>query len=110
MVLRQHGFPAICFNGEAYGSTKGSDSGRVVGSIIDILRKRFKRVLLFLDNDEAGIVASSKLGRNYNVQFITLKTPKCKDISDYQKRYGTYKTHRILKKLIAKTFNLHHDF
>lgn len=104
MVLRQHGFPAICFNGETYGVTKGSDSGKVVATIIEVLKKRFKRVLLFLDNDEAGVKSSIKWERNYNVPYTVLKTPKLKDISDYQKKYGPHKTFRIIKRLVSKKF------
>lgn len=104
MVLRQHGFPAICFNGEFYGNTKDSASGKVVSTIVDALKKRYKRVLLFLDNDEAGIKASIQLSRNYNVPYGVLKTPRLKDISDYQKKHGPHKTFRIIKKIISKTF------
>ena len=107
MVLRQHGFPAICFNGETYGSTKGSDSGKVVAAIIEVLRKRFKRVMLFLDNDEAGIKASIKWERNYSIPYAVLKTPGLKDVSDYQKRNGPHKTFRTIKRIISKTFKEH---
>lgn len=108
MVLRQHGFPAICFNGEAYGVNKNSTSGKFVSDTITILKKRFKNVILFLDNDEPGIQAAVKLQQINSIPLMCLTVEK--DISDYQKKKGTHKTFRILKKMLSKKLRPHELF
>jgi len=103
MVLRQHGFPAICFNGEAYGIAEDSGASKIVDTYVKILKSRFKYVCLFLDNDAAGLMASGILSRKHKIPFITTKS-KQKDISDFQKKYGVHKTYKTIKKSICAHF------
>ena len=103
MVLRQHGFPAICFNGETYGTSENGDASKVVDMYFKILKSRFKYICLFLDHDSAGISSSAILGRKHRVPFVTTGSSE-KDISDFQKKYGVYKTYRLVKKLIRSQF------
>lgn len=103
MVLRQHGFPAICFNGESYGTNENSDSGKLVKQTITSLKKRFAHVVIMLDNDEPGRTASAKISRITNTAEVLLHGSK--DISDFQKKYKPQKTFRTLKKSLAKTFH-----
>lgn len=107
MVFKQHGFPAICFNGESYGINKDSESGKTVASTINILKKRYSYLLLFLDNDDPGVKASIKLQQMHHVPYTVSPAKELKDISDYQKKYGPQKTFRTIKKLISKQFR--HD-
>jgi len=101
MVLKQHGFNAICFNGEGYGTTDKSFSD--ISPFIKGLKQRFKYLVLFLDGDEAGRQYSLKLVSKLRCRSINLLS-KQKDISDYQKTFGVRKTHKTLKKLLSKTF------
>lgn len=103
MVLRQHGFPSICFNGEAYGTSETSDASKVVDMYIKILKTRFKHVCLFLDNDEAGLTSAALLGRKHRIPFITTESDY-KDISDFQKKFGVHKTYKLIKKRLRSHF------
>lgn len=100
MVLRQHGFNAICFNGEGYGTSDKSYSE--LRPYIIGLNKRFENIILFLDADDAGVSYSMKLASKLRCKYILL--PKEKDISDYQKKYGVRSAFRMVKKLISKKF------
>lgn len=100
MVLKQHGFNAICFNGEGYGTSDKSYSE--LKPYITGLRNRFENIILFLDADDAGISYSAALASKLKCKYIIL--PKEKDISDHQKKYGIKSTFRLVKKLISKKF------
>lgn len=100
MVLKQHGFQAICFNGEGYGTS--DKSYNELRPYIIGLKKRFENIVLFLDADDAGVSYSMKLASKLKCKYIIL--PKEKDISDYQKKYGVISTFRLVKKLISKKF------
>jgi hypothetical protein len=104
MVLRQHGFPAICFNGEGYGKGDNEPTNKVVTTYASILAKRFRYRLLLLDHDEAGISASAVISRKLKVPYVTTGFESAKDISDYQRKHGPNKTFRLLKKLIKSKF------
>lgn len=103
MVLKQHGFPAICFNGENYGVSENSDASKVIDMYVKILKSRFKYVCLFLDNDDAGLTASAILSRRYRIPYIVTLS-KHKDVSDYQKKCGVFKTFRLIKKQISSHY------
>lgn len=100
MVLKQHGFQAICFNGEGYGTSDKSYSE--LRPYIIGLKKRFENIILFLDADDAGVAYSIALASKLKCKYIVL--PKEKDISDYQKKYGVRSAFRMVKKLISKKF------
>jgi len=100
MVLKQHGFQAICFNGEGYGTSDKSYSE--LRPYIIGLKKRFENIILFLDADDAGVAYSIALASKLKCKYIIL--PKEKDISDYQKKYGVRSAFRMVKKLISKKF------
>jgi hypothetical protein len=103
MVLRQHGFPAICFNGETYGTSDSGDASKVVDMYVKILKSRFRYVCLFLDHDPAGLASSAILARKHRIPFITTGCAD-KDISDFQKTHKPSKTYRLIKKLIKSQF------
>lgn len=103
MVLRQHGFPAICFNGESYGKGDNEPTNKVLTTYATILAKRFRYRLLFLDNDAPGIAAAAVIGRKIKTPYVTTGS-SFKDISDYQKKYGPNRTYRLIKKLIKSKF------
>lgn len=100
MVLKQHGFQAICFNGEGYGTSDKSYSE--LRPYIIGLKKRFENIILFLDADDAGVAYSIALASKLKCKYIILS--KEKDISDYQKKYGVRSAFRMVKKLISKKF------
>lgn len=99
MVLHQHGFPAICFNGEGVGS--GQEGFAAVLPHVRGLKRRFENIILFLDNDEAGVKHAAKLATKLKVRSITL-WGRFKDISDYQRHYGVRRTYKQIKSLVKK--------
>lgn len=99
MVLYELGYPAIAFNSEGI-PTRG-ESAATVEEVIEQLKERFERVILFLDNDVAGVNYSKKLSRRYDLPYIVLPDGP-KDISDHINKYNKRKTKRVLNKLISK--------
>jgi DNA primase len=99
MVLKQHGFNAVALNGEGYGLS--SDSYETIAPYITGLRKRFKKIVIFLDGDAAGVTFANKLSLRLKLPNIHLD-PVFKDISDYQKHFGVVQTNRKIKKLLSK--------
>lgn len=101
MVLKQHGFPAICFNGEGYGCDPSSSSFDVVKSTIKGLKRRFEKIVLLLDSDEVGKANSAKFSLHHKIP-TTFIGPQ-KDPSDFQRKHGVRKTFRVLKQLMSKS-------
>jgi DNA primase len=99
MVLYELGYPAIAFNSEGI-PTRG-ESAVTVEEVITQLKDRFERVILFLDNDVAGVNYSKKLAKRYNLPYIVLPDGP-KDISDHIHKYNKRKTKQVLNKLISK--------
>jgi hypothetical protein len=79
MVLYKMGITAIAPQGEGHN---------IPDKIIQNLKNRFEEIIIFYDNDEAGIKASLKLTTKYNFKNILIDdTYNCKDISDFVKDY-----------------------
>jgi DNA primase len=71
------GIPAICLQGEAYGISETAQR---------ILKERFEKVFICLDNDEPGRRDADKLQQDTG--FINIELPQFeggKDISDLYK-------------------------
>lgn len=102
MVLTQHGFPAICFNGEGYGCDPGTSSFEPVKLTIKALRRRFSKIAVLFDSDEAGRQLAEKFSRHHKVPIILIGPQK--DPSDFQRKHGSKKTFRELKKSLSKAF------
>lgn len=62
----------------------------------DELSKRFKRIILLLDNDHQGRTSTGDFILEYDVEFIFIDQEK--DISDYLKNYGLEKAKKLIKK------------
>lgn len=66
------------------------------------LKKRFKTIIIFYDNDEAGLKGAKLNCKEHNLDSVIIPVEsKVKDISDYIKEYGILET----KKLINNLFN-----
>lgn len=106
MVLHELGYNSIAFNGEGYGITGASSA--VMEKIIKDLKKRFKYVLFFMDNDLPGRTYSLKLRKTHKIDYVLPQ--KQKDISDYVKKYSVYNGKRIMKKILSKHFKVQDVF
>lgn len=98
MLLHDLGIPAIAPN---------SESTFISNQQLTNLKAKFKHVVLFYDNDLAGISSMNKIRKNNDVKCIWLPKDKAKDISDFFKRYGKQKTLEIIengkKRIFATT-------
>ena len=91
MVLYKLGYNAIAPNGENHSIPK---------EVITDLQNRFKSIVIFYDNDEAGIQGANKITTKYNLKTIFIPNNEPKDISDYIKQYGIDKSKELMKQLI----------
>ena len=64
--------------------------------ILNDLKKRFKRIIIWFDHDETGITMATKFGAQYNLSFVTTDDPENKDITDYFKAFGPLKTQKLI--------------
>jgi 5S rRNA maturation endonuclease (ribonuclease M5) len=79
MVLYELGYNAVAVHSENDNLSK---------DIFSDLSKRFKRIIVFFDNDKPGLEASNKLCEKYNLEGIHIDSSlwnlyQVKDISDY---------------------------
>ena len=77
LTLTGLGFNAISFN---------SETANIDEKTINLLKNRFKYIIVLFDNDNTGIKSSSVLSNKYNLQRILLPKKSnisCKDISDF---------------------------
>jgi len=100
MVLHEMGYAAIAFNSEAI-ATRG-ESGKDIESLITELKTRFNEVILFLDNDPAGLEYAKKVSRRFSIKSIVIPTNLPKDISDVVAKYNFKKAKKLVNKLVRK--------
>lgn len=89
MFLYEHGYNAIAPQGEGYTFKP---------QVIDILKAKCKKLVLFYDNDEAGINSAKRNCEEFNLEYVTTNS-KYKDITDYYKNNGLEKTINLLNKI-----------
>jgi len=88
MLLNELGYTAIAPNGEGHS---------IPQKALDILRAKFKRIVIFYDRDLPGMQAARKLWRQ-NKDFDFMFTPRKaeKDLSDFYKANGKISTIKFL--------------
>lgn len=89
-LTSQLNIPAISPQGEGYN---------IPQHIIYDLNKRFGKVVIFYDNDNAGIEYAKKVSEQTGWDYIVLEDKNAKDISDTFKAYGKEKFKEIITKL-----------
>tara|TARA_R100000742_G_C4278484_1_gene101356 strand:+ start:2616 stop:3590 length:975 start_codon:yes stop_codon:yes gene_type:complete len=80
-----------------------SENTMIKPHVIEYLKKKYKKVITLLDNDEAGIKAMDKYKSVYKIDGLVL--PICKDISDAVKKLGVKQVHTNLKPLLKDILN-----
>lgn len=94
MNLKSIGYEAIAMGGETY---------RVPKKLIENLKQRFDHVILFLNNDKAGINWSNVMSTELNIPHIYIPTEYVeKDPSDFCKQFGIEKEKEIINTLIKQ--------
>jgi len=69
-------------------------------SIIEELKSRFTRIVVFFDNDEAGIESAELYESLFNIDMIHTGIGEEKDPSGYYKKWGLEPTKQLLKELL----------
>jgi hypothetical protein len=69
---------------------------------VEELKKRFTNIVVFFDNDEAGIRAAEAYKETYGLPYVHLPEGPSKDISDYYVANGREKTHEMMNNLIKE--------
>lgn len=100
MVLHEMGYAAISFNSEAI-ATRGQ-SGKEIEVLFNELKTRFNEIILFLDNDTAGLEYAKKVSRRFNLRNMTIPANLPKDISDVVSKYNFKKAKKLVNKLVRK--------
>lgn len=91
MCLREMGYNAI---------SPSSESTFIPDNILDILKKRFKRILVCFDRDPAGVKNMRKISKKTGLNgFLVHKKFQSKDISDAVK----YNGFEVIKNWLNKT-------
>lgn len=99
MCLSAYGFNAICFN---------SETADIPKSLMELLSRRFRHIVILYDVDETGIRASFKVLQTFSeLPVLRLELPldggkEQKDISDF---FSMGRIATDLKELLAKELN-----
>lgn len=80
-----------------------SETQFISDTILEDLKQRFDKIVLLFDLDETGIRFSKKIKKEYPFIKVTLlpRTKRCKDISDYYKKYGREETLNMIKQKLS---------
>lgn len=79
-----------------------SETQFISDNVLKDLKSRFKYIVVLFDLDSTGIKFSKKIKKEYPELIVTLlpRADRCKDISDYYKKYGRNKTVKMINKKI----------
>jgi len=80
-----------------------SENTMIKPHIVEYFKKKYKKVITLLDNDEAGKKAIDRYRSMYKLDGLVL--PICKDISDAVKKIGVNQVHQNLKPLLKEILN-----
>lgn len=70
--------------------------------VMNKLKTKYKKIVLFYDNDEAGRLGAERNAKEYNLPTVFLPLGTTKDISDYRKEHSKEETIKIIKELLNK--------
>ena len=84
-----------------YAIAPGSEAQVISKQFMSLLKKRFNRIVLFYDNDTAGISGANKNATLHQLGSIIIPVEyEIKDISDYVKINGLEEAGNLMKKLL----------
>jgi len=93
MVLDELGYNAIAPHTEKQHFTK---------EMYDELKNRFTRIIVYYDNDEAGVTHSTKITKEFSVEYINNPKDCPKDPSDVVDAYDLSELNNLIKNLLKK--------
>lgn len=93
LVLKLLGFNACALQSEQH---------HLEQDFFDHISKRFKKIILLYDNDEAGRKGATKICNKYNLTYIEIPDDyeNCKDISDVSKEYDMQTAYQCIDDLV----------
>ena len=81
-----------------------SETSNIPKDVLKDLKNRFKRIVIWFNNDQAGLKAAHKMSLEENLDFIFIPYEYDeKDISDFYKIHGQVKTEELIKTLLNET-------
>lgn len=93
MVLYELGYPAIAPHTEKQIFTD---------EMYEELKSRFKNIVVYYDNDEAGVTHSTKITKKYPVDYINNPKGLPKDPSDFVEDYSLTELDSLINELMLK--------
>lgn len=89
MVMYELGYTAIAPN---------SENAPLEDNVLEALKKRYKRIIIWMDNDDAGINSLNRIKeRHPELEYYHLPSGGPKDFSDYVKKYGKESGKQLIK-------------
>lgn len=97
MVLYEYGYTAVA---------PQSEQASIPTSLMENLKGRFDKIIIFFDYDNGGLTGAMKLSEKHNVEYtfidkFYLDIYGIKDISDFTKEMSDNKTKQLLKQLFT---------
>ena len=92
MVLHELGYHSIA---------PQSENTELPEKAIPWLKDRWDNIVIYYDNDEAGIRAAKRYSEKWGVSYVHNDMDKPKDISDYYKKYGKASAIKLLQALFT---------
>lgn len=91
LVLNSYGYDSISTN---------SETSFIPPEVWEKLKRKYRKIILFFDNDEAGITQSGKFEARYDLPYVLIPSLMgVKDISDCRRLHGHTNTEKLLKSL-----------
>jgi hypothetical protein len=90
-----------------YSIAPQSESTELPHKAIKYFKERWKRVIIYYDNDAAGLELAEKHANIYNVPYIHNPIGESKDASDYYKDHSEDKLKILIKSLLDEQSNLY---
>jgi hypothetical protein len=92
----------MCMKEMDYWSIAGQSETSIINEeVINNLKKRFKKIVVLLDNDNAGINSSKIYKEKYNLDYLVLPNlGSQKDVAEFVEAYGLDQTKNLIKELL----------
>lgn len=92
MLWYSLGYPAVC---------PQSEGTLISEEYMNDLKSRFNKIIIWYDNDEAGINFAKKMQEKYVIPYRIIPTSyKEKDLTDFCATYGIEKTEKLIKNIL----------
>jgi len=93
MVLDEIGYNAI---------SPHNETPNIPDKVIENLKKRFKKIYVYYDNDKTGVMNSTKICNRYGFDYVNNPSEYPKDPSDFIELYGEEKLKVLINELLEK--------